>query len=204
MAITAHVDDAVFKRNLDLYLLETSKTIEEAVNFKLYDGAREALKQTPKADKGTIKEALEKTSSKYPRRNVAEMIVIKEHLALPKVQYDIYAEEIALIKRKSSHVAFVKSGWLPAIRELLKYVGKSFASFTGVRESTLGGAEHATKTGSTVKGSIYNDVDGSGNKGLVQSIKEQGGQAAVDKINSDIVNYLSKKFDEPAEHFNKA
>lgn len=202
--ITAHVDDATFQRNLKLYIDNTSKTVVDAVNFKLYDASREALKQTPKADKGTIKAKLNAVSSKYPERTVAEMIVVKEKQEAGIETFDLEEEVKALIGKRTSHIAFVKSGWLPAIKQLLSKVGKSFVTVSGVNKPSYGGADPARVAGSTIKGSAYNDVAGSGNKGLVEHIKEQGGQAAVDKVNGDIVQYLSKKLDKPIDAFNKS
>jgi len=202
--ISVHVDDATFQRNLNLYLNETSKTTEDAINFKLYDGCRESLKQTPKANKSTIVASLNERSSKYPNRSVAEMIVIKEKEASGEDIFDLEAEVQKLKGKRTSHIAFVKAGYLPGIKILLRKVGKAFASISGVTRSTYGGAEPVRKTGSTYEGSFWNDVEGSGNKSFVEQLKQQGADAGVTKINSDMVAYLEKKLGIPADKFNRS
>jgi hypothetical protein len=202
--MTVKVDDAICRRNLNLYLQETSKTIEDAINFKLYDGCREALKQTPKADRSKVKQSLEQMSSKYPDRTVAEMVVIKQKQASGEEIIDLEADVKKLMGRRYSSIGFTKAGYLPGIKKLLQYVHKSFASVTGITRASFGGAEPATKTGSVIKGSFFNDVEGKINRGLVTKLKEEGAEAGLQKINSDIVTYLSKKLDIPAEHFNRS
>lgn len=198
------IDDAVFQRNLQRYIEESSKSVIDAINWKLYDGSRAALKGTPKADKNTIKSKLNEASSKYPERTVAEMLVLKQMQATGQEVFDLQQEVKNLLKKKTSHTGFAKSGWLPAIRDLINKVGKSMVSVSGVTSVGYGGAQPAVKTGSTIQGSIYNDVKGTGNFAFVQKIKEIGGEQAKVKINSDIVTYLSKKLDIPIDKFNRS
>lgn len=202
--VYAHVDDTTFKRNMETYINNTSKTVEEAINFKLYDATREAVKDTPKADKNTIKEKLNYLSTRYHGRTVAEMMVIKQKQESGENVYDLQDEVKALIDRRTAHIAFVKGGWLPGIKKLLAKIGKSFVNINGVQRSSFGGAEPAKLTGGTLKAFSFNDVEGFGNKDFVETIKEHGAQQGVDKVNSDIATYLSKKLDRPIESFNNA
>jgi hypothetical protein len=203
--IYAKVDDAEFQKNFAIYLRETSKSMEDAINFKLYDGAREAFKTTHKADKGTIKAKLDETASKYPKRTVAEMLVITQMQADGIEEFDLDAEVKKLKHNRTNHIGFIRAGWLPAIRDLLGKIGKNFANFSGVKRSAYGGAHPAKTTHNTITGEIFNDTQGKGSNGsFVQRIKEVGGENAKNKINSDIVTYLTKKMGIPIDKFNRS
>jgi len=200
--IKASVSDEALQKNLSRYLSETSKTAIDAINFKLYDGDREAIKQTPKANKNTILAKLNEHSSKYPDRTVVEMLVITQMRANGQDVFNL-EQEVQKFKGKNFHIGFAKSGWLPGLKTLISKIGKSFVSVSGVSSVGYGGAEPARQTGGTIQGSIYNDVEGTGNKAFVQSIKEHGGRAAVDKINYDIESYFDKELKKPTDKFNR-
>lgn len=201
--VTAKLDTARFDRAFDIYLNETSKTLIDAVNFKLFDAARAAIKGTSKADKSKIKSELNAISTKYPDRTVAEMLVIIQKEASGETVFDLEAEVTKLKNSRYSSIGFTKAGWLPALKELLKYVGKEGVTVQGVMKAAFGGAEPARKQSSQIVGSVFNDVDGTGNKSFVNSIKQQGAQAGIDKVTSDMEEYLSKKLQIPIDKFNR-
>lgn len=197
------IDTRRFQRDLEMYLKETSKTIEDAVNYKLYDAARAAIKGTSKADRSKVKASLDEASKNYPDRTVAEMLVIIEKQKTREEVFDLDTEVKALKGKRFSSIGFTKAGWIPALKKLLRYVGRDTASVAGVLKAAFGGAEPAKTTGGQVVGSVFNDVNGTGNRGLVETIKEQGAQAGVDKVSLDMETYLSKKLGIPAEKFNR-
>jgi hypothetical protein len=201
-ALNINVDATRFNRDFELYAEETSKTLVEAVNYKAYDLARESLKGTGKADKGKIADSLNERSKEYPARTVAEMLVIMKHWKTGAEIGDLKADAEGFVKNRQSHIAFVKSGLLPALRKLLPYVGKESVTVGGVVRDSFGGAEPAKKIGGNIVASIYNDVEGTGNKTLVEELKERGFQIGMDKVASSMETYLSKKLNIPIEKFN--
>ena len=70
------VDTTEFDRAFKQYLKLTSKSFKDAVNNTLFDVARFAYRDTEKADKGTIRDALNALSNDFPERTVGEMVVI--------------------------------------------------------------------------------------------------------------------------------
>lgn len=202
--ISATVDTSRLDAVLPRYLQETSKTVVEALNYKLFDGTREAIKKTGKASKNDIRSKLDALSNKYPARTVAEMIVIVTSQRTGQEIQNLIDEAETLKKTRFSSIGFTKSGWLNALRELLPHVGRESVSIGGVGEKVnrFGGAEIAKQIGSQIVGSSYNDVQGTGNKALVEANKLNAAQAGADKIASDIETYLSKKFSIPIERFN--
>jgi hypothetical protein len=202
--ITAKIDAENAKRNWKLYLKKTSKTVIQAINFKCYDGAREALKETPIANKSTILSSLNSASSKYPERTVAEMLVVRSMWAKGQKTFDLQAEVEKLKGQRTTHRGLAKSGWLPAIKKFLSLVNKSFTTISGISRIGYGGGEEARRVGGTVQGSYFNDVDGTGNRAYVESIKEVAADGSQTKVNNDIAEYLSEKLDEPIERFNQS
>lgn len=202
--VDVKVDTTRFERDLQLYLKETSKTVEDAINYKLFDATRAAIKGTDKADKSKVKESLDAMSTKYPDRTVAEMLVIVQKEKSGETVFDLQAEVTKLKNKRYSSIGFTKAGWLPALKKLLRFVGKEAVSISGIMKAAFGGADPARTTGSTVIGSSYNDVRGTGNTSKVEKLKEIGAQAGIDKASLDMETYLSKKLDIPIERFNSS
>src|ERR1700744_3516356 len=119
--IKATVDTRRFQRDLDLYLKTTSKTIEDAINFKLYDCARAAIKGTGKANKSEIKQSLDAACNRYPERTVAEMLVIIAKHNTGEEVFDLEEEAKKLKNKRFSSIGFTKAGWIPALKKLLHY-----------------------------------------------------------------------------------
>ena len=204
--IEAKLDTSRFDRAFALYEQTSRKTLAEAINYKLFDAARAAIKGTDKADRNDIQQTLEEASTLYPKRTVAEMIVIMKHARTGDEIGDLLAEAKELIKYRKSHTGFVKSGWIPALRKLLRMVGKESISISSVtsQENNFGGAEPAKASDNVLNGSVFNDIHGIDNKAFVERLKEKGAQFAIDKVTADIETYLAKKLDIPIEQFNKA
>ena len=201
--VNASVDTSRFEMDLALYLKHTSKTVEDAINYKIFDATRAAIKGTTKADRGKVKESLEDACTKYPDRTVAEMLVIINKRATGEDVYDLEKEVRTLKNKRFSSLGFTKAGWLPALRKLLRFVGKESINVSGVVRAAFGGAEPAHREGSTVNGSSFNDVEGTGNKSFVESNKQKGAQAGIDKASLDMETYLARKMDIDIEEFNR-
>ena len=76
--IDAKIDTTRFESDFRLYAKETSKTLVDAINYKLFDAARASIKGTDKADAKKVKASLEQMSFGYRGRTVGQMIVIKQ------------------------------------------------------------------------------------------------------------------------------
>ena len=203
--ITAKIDTTRFDRDFELYKIETSKSVLEAVNYKLFDCARAAIPGTAKADKGKIKGSLTIASRLYPKRTVAEMLVIMKHIGTGDEIQDLEAEAAALVKGRQAHTGFARAGWIPAIKKLIKLVGKEHVTIGGLVRAAFGGANPASKNGSSIVGSVFNDVAGKGStKSFVEAIKTNGAQAGIDKVSGDMEQYLSKKLNIPIDKFNRS
>ena len=203
--VEAKIDTSRFERDFALYLKETSKTQIDAFNYKLFDATREAIKQEPKADRNTVKESLDARANLYPDRTVAEMLVIIKEQSEGVNEFDLDAEVKAFKGKRLSSIAFTKGGWIPALKKLLPLVKKESVSVgAGTVRESFGGADPAHKTGGTIVGSTFNDVEGTGNKTLVEHLKTMSAQAGIDKVSMDMETYLSKKLDIPIEQFNKS
>jgi hypothetical protein len=199
------IDTTRFDRDFKQYMTLTSKTLVEAVNYKLFYCSRQAVKDTPKAVRSEVLQSLNATSKKYPNRTVAEMIVIAKSRLTGEAIEDLNQVTKTFKNKRIQSIAWTKAGWLPALRKLIKYVGKESISISGVGNTVrmfLGGATPAALVGSTIMGSVYNDVEGTGNKAFVTSIKEQGAQAGIDKVSMDMETYISKKLKIPIDQFN--
>jgi hypothetical protein len=170
----------------------------------LFDAARAAIKGTPKADKNTVAETLNAASKMYPARTVAEMLVIIEHQDAGTQIQDLEDEANALIKKRQQGIGFSKAGWIPALKELLPLIGKESVSIGGLQRPAFGGAEPAKQVGSELVGSVFNDVQGTGNFPKVESIKEEGAEFGREKVANDIATYLERELGEPIERFNSS
>lgn len=206
--VSVRVDTSQLDRAMALYLRETSKSIVDAVNVKLYDAARAALKANKAASKSDIRSKLNEVSSQYPGASVAEVIILKRKQASGEEVFDLEKEVNKLISGRNRTIGFLKSGWLPALKILLSKVKGIFGSATiyGVRRPSHGGAEAAKQIGSNVFGSVFNDVagTGNGNKSQVEHFKQEAAQAGIDKITRDMATYLEKKLGIPADKFNRS
>ena len=203
--VQVKIDTTRFDNAFKLYVEHTSKTVVDAVNFKLYDAARAAIKGTPIAKKSDIATSLNEICSIYPNRTVAQMLVIKHKQETGEDVYDLEEEVKDLKSKRNMAIGFTRSGWLPALRKLLSYIGKEFVNVSNVsHKPSYGGAIPAVQLGSIVEGSVYNDVTGKINGPLVESLKEKGAQAGFDKVAGDMEKYLLDKFNINTDSFNRS
>ena len=140
------IDDREFKKTLDNYLKFTRRTIPEIVNTKAFFIARAAVVYTPKADSSKVRKFFSKSTQK-----IVGMIINKRRGERGEkgLYGDEMAEAQAMMKAaRLRSVAFIKSGWLPAIKTL----GKLIPSKSGAMRSEEGDATGRTKQVGQEKG----------------------------------------------------
>lgn len=192
--IKGTVDLTEFNKAFALYVDETSKTFQEACNNKLFDIARFALKDTFKPDAGTIRNALSEISQKNKNMTVAEMIVVAKNRKEGIQTYDLKKEARTVMNKKVGAAGYTRSGWIKPMVELLPYIGKNRLSVGGVSKNLAnGGADPVKRPSNVMKGSVWNDAAGKHNNDKVVQVKEKGAQSAVDKVSSDMIDYLETK-----------
>lgn len=143
-------DQSKFDRALTEYLKYTSRTLVQALNTKGYYIARRALFVTAKVNPARIKAELgrfvftrkETASGRISRRrtlelapsrvnpevSLAEMILIARYRkkgGWPKNRREMDKRIRDLVAARLRSVAFIKSGWLPAIRALAPVADRS-------------------------------------------------------------------------------
>lgn len=119
--VTFKVNDKEFQRTLKEYArVCKSRTIPEIVNTKAFFIARRAVVETEKADAGKIRAFFNKGTQAI----VGKIINFRRGQRGEKGLYgDEMKEAQAMMKAaRLRSVAFIKSGWLPAIKTLSKLV----------------------------------------------------------------------------------
>ena len=113
-----------FNKVLNEYSKWTKRQPAEIVNAKLYFIALRAMNDTKTANKENIRTKLEAPSESYPDVSLAAILVNqqlgkkgKKGLTGPKMATAIEK----LIKKEQSRTQFLRSGWLPAVKNLDYY-----------------------------------------------------------------------------------
>lgn len=138
----ARFDQSEFNGLLEQYLQVTSRSVEETVNTKAFYVARAATRFTLKADVGKMASQLgtfikvtktSKSGRVYQRRELklvtggqheaplaALIVQARRGRARQKGLYGPAMRQavVAMLKARRASVAFLKSGWLPAIKKL--------------------------------------------------------------------------------------
>lgn len=109
-----------FTKALNEYKNISRRSRPEIVNTKAFFIARRAVVETQKADKGKIQKAFTRKTA----RIIGMMINKRRGLRGEKGLYgDKMADMVATVKAaRLRAISFVKSGWIPAIKTLEKYV----------------------------------------------------------------------------------
>jgi len=147
-SINLKIDDREFQQTLREYVMVSKRTIPEIVNTKAYYIVRRAIYETPKADKMVIGKSLAgliyaykdtkggarrmlKTVTRYGRWNQATQVPLAALLVNWKRgqmgKAGLYGQNMAaavkgFIASRQRSVAFIRSGWLPALRILAPFV----------------------------------------------------------------------------------
>lgn len=164
--MTEGFDQAKFDSTLNEYMRWTSKSWWEAVNSHAYYIARKALWFTKKASAADIRSSLRRLGLSSSRTTASGRVVegseaprgqliinaARRKLGLPSIYGREMAEAIDKLEAsRLRSIAFVKSGWLPAIRILEAF---------GVNKSKAAPMDRAARVRGQEKGSAYPAVEG--------------------------------------------
>jgi hypothetical protein len=148
-SVKARWDQSRFNRTFKRYMQFSSRDAVTAINTKAYYIARKAVWFTHKADKGKVESALGKYvalpsngKSKTQRKRIrlvkgtkhnaplAALIINKRRGKLTEGgKGGLYGKEMAraireMLMARFRSIAYIKSGWLPAIKALAKFADK--------------------------------------------------------------------------------
>ncbi len=218
-------DQSGFDAALKEELKHTKRTFVQAINTHAYFIARKALWYTTKVPKGRPTAELEQPSGKRESVHLGVMILAKRFRNVgrwPEWEKEYWGEDQPghgyegaewqaairnLILRRESSRAFLKSGWIPAIRILETFTDSKSGAAPRDSEARVHGQE---------KGAAYPAVDGEVmvtkiiNSALSKS--DEGGKALAEiggaglatafyDETQNIKEYIEKKL---AEQFNAA
>ena len=206
--ITMKVDTKQFDRVLDEYMRYTSRSITEAVNSHAYYAARNATQTTYAAEASKIKEDLQAASSRYPSVPLAAILVNRDRKKKGKRGLRGEAMRTAVekfIKVRQSHRNFLRSGWIPAIKQLASLVpkkrGARIPPGTEKKGRDFGGATPA-KVGEHPIAVIWNSAVGKNANAKAIRYIEEGIERALDQEVESMKQYILKKQEQAAAKFN--
>ncbi len=119
-AVSIKINRREFDATLRKYILISKREIPDIINTKAFFIARRAVVETPKAKLGRMSASTARTLGK---------IINKRKGA--RGEKGLYGSDMAkavelLYAARRRSVAFIKSGWLPAIRELEKLIPSKY------------------------------------------------------------------------------
>jgi hypothetical protein len=220
------VDAGYFLQQWREYVKVMSRTLPQAVNDKLFMIARASLWFTHKADKKDIEKALGKISVvnssagkqryrhrlKKAQQNDAPLIalIINRRRGRGRgLRGQAMREEIQkVMSARMRSRAYIKSGWLPAIKELAAVTSiptrHPFPDEAAQVGQAKGRAEIA-KPGDMIRGLIENTAfTKRDTKGAFLKFGEKGLQAGLDYEGKDTESYIRKKVQPAEEAFNRS
>ena len=202
--LTFKMDTTEFDKVFKEYSNYSKRSFAESCNQHAFYIARNAVNVTKAADKNTISSKLSSPARKYPGAPLAAILVNaelgnkgKKGLSGPKMATAISK----YIKRMQSHVNFVRSGWIPAIKKLRFVVpnkgGTPIPSGTDKPGRNFGGAQPAI-AGLNPTAYIWNSIWGSkknkaGSSDKIEKILQEGAQKAVDMETQSMRDYIVRK-----------
>lgn len=225
------VDTRAFDKAFAEYMKFSKRDISEIVNTKAYYICRNAVLLTDTVDKNKIESELRASSDKFPGVPLAAILSAKaqkrERFSKKtgkrlKNKAGLYGARMAaavekLVRVRKSRSNFLRSGWIPAIKELERFVPtKGGPSYPKVKIHGVpkGGGKGAPKDGVwKAVASIWNSVTGgtnmhnlakSNDPAKVQAILEKGLQKAIAKEVASMKAYVEKKLQARANKFNRS
>ena len=224
--IKVELDTKAFDAALNKYMDITSKSIVDVLNMKAYVIAAESLNATIKTnpqdierDLGKViavkwinKKGKQKTSkqisggvkSRTTSAPLAVLLVNKRQGKLGKPGLygnNMKAAIIKLINRRKKSVAFLRSGWVPAIK-ILSRLAKNASTTpqdTTMRGEAKGGAIPA-RDELVSWAEIWNSVKGGKQEsGFVHKKLQEALQFAIDKETASMYEYMERKLQEAAD-----
>jgi hypothetical protein len=209
-----------WNRSFQDYLKWNTRSPAEIVNQKLYFIARRATTETKTATKHEIASELNAQSKNYPGKTVGEILVLKDLQArgkMPKRGSTLAKNMVnyvqRLINKRASHIQFLRSGWLPAIKKLDYWnrkadtnsvtFSKRFAPKQapglkqfGVEKGNVKPALPNTVTAATCRGTIANFIGEDDHSGKVQKELRAGLDKAVAIEIRSMRQYMERKYEE--------
>ncbi len=167
-----------FNKTFNEYLKWQKKQPAEIINAKLYFIALQAMRNTKAATKDEVKNNLEEPSRKYPKVPLVAVLINSE--LKKKGQKGLSGPKMAnaitrYIRRKQTHIQFLRSGWLPAVK-LLDFWNKR-GDITFVRRKSPKKPEGIKQYGKDKGSAIYAKMDRERTYGIISNAVGQGNQA---------------------------
>ena len=204
---TFKLDDREFTKTLEEYRRYSRRDIPEIVNTKAFFIARRAVIETPKADSSKVRAFF----SRATQRIVGMIINARRGKRGQKGLYgDEMAEAQAMMKAaRLRSVAFLKSGWLPAIKtleKLTKYrrgVARSEAGDAVGRVKQVGqpkGRATPAREGTFYSRAIITNLADARHDSRAALLKFGGPalQRAIDKETESMREYIERKLTDSA------
>lgn len=187
MAAPTRLNTAEFERTRREYMKFTRRDTATVINTKLFYIARRATVETPKANKASMVQELKgkrmkavKLKSgriKNVKSTLAELIIWGRRLKSggSTKKKDMREEVKKLIAARLRSIAFIKSGWIPAIKRLESLAERIGGAAARPDRSAkqIGkpkGSAKPAREGVRPIGSITNDALPKGRKGLLNRI----------------------------------
>ena len=223
-------DQSIFDATLQEYLKVCTRTVAEAINTKAYFVARAALWYTHKADAQDIGDTLGRFVStlNLGRKNKAGRFTTTRTLELASArEYDaplaaiiinarrgekgepgLYGAAMAravraLIASRVRSIAFLKSGWLPAIRILSLYAKDKSGGAPTDSQARIFGQEKGSAVpavdGGEMIAQIINSALAKGDRGA-QALAKWGGAGLETAFYNEVQSmreYIERKLAEP-------
>ncbi len=216
-AVSFKVNTAEFQRTLRRYREFSKRDLATIVNTKALFIARRALRETPKADKAKIAKELGriiKTGKNAGKLRLAKgsqhdaplaALIINKRLGTGRgLRGEAMAKTIrSFIASRMRSIAFLKSGWIPAIKAL-----SPFAELRGAPRQGPAPVQYGRPKGSgtPARGSTWNPKaiienaagDNKENRGALITYGGPALQAAVDAETASMKEYIGRKLTESA------
>lgn len=204
--IKLRFDHREFDRTLRKYAMISKRTIPEIINTKAFFICRRAVVETAKASGQNIRKFIRSDSGEHIGKIINARRGAK---GLPGLYGAKMAEAVAtVLAARLRSVAYVKSGWLPAIKNLAPLVPKKTGAPRQDRAARQVGQEKGSaipaRPGWSVKATIVNAIGATGDRAKEHSeaIKKYGEPAlkkAFDFETNSMKEYMESKFKQAAK-----
>jgi hypothetical protein len=230
-AVSTTVNTSRFDSTFKRYLAHTKRALQVAINTKAYFVARKAVWFTDKAEKGKIRSALTETIQVASKRKPG---TVRNRRVLRKARdYDAPLAAVIINARRGRtgkkglfgadmkvairdmlaarlrSVAYIKSGWLPAIRALAKVSEKRGQPSIDTSAKQVGNAKGAgIPAGGDGKLSIARIINEAwakhDTKNSLERVGGRGLQRAFNDETASMSQYIADKMNPAAKEFNAA
>lgn len=233
-AVTVRYDQSKFDKTFVEYMKHTSRDLVTAINTKAYYIARKATWFTHKANKGQIRTALGQRitvahttkSGRVVNRKQLQLAHARDHDAPlagliinkrrgKKGEKGLHGKAMAvairdLLVARERSVAYTKSGWLPAIKQLALVADNKNPPSIDTTAKTVGRAKGdafpARDLHSKSAATIINEAWAKRDSGASAFFKygSQGLQKAFSDETASMKTYIEGKMNPAADKFNAA